>query len=95
MSAAAKNTAVNDLKTYKMGGYILYASDFKGQTKDSMRTVLNQYQQAAEIPLLIGVDEEGGNVNRVSLYKAFRAAPFHSRNPCTPRAAFLWLSAIP
>lgn len=73
-----KNTAVNDLKTYKMGVYILYASDFKGQTKDSMRTVLNQYQQAAEIPLLIGVDEEGGNVNRVSLYKAFRAAPFHS-----------------
>ena len=73
-----KNTAVNDLKTYKLGGYILYASDFKGQTKDSLRTLLNQYQQAAGIPLLIGVDEEGGNVNRVSLYKAFREAPFQS-----------------
>ena len=53
-----------------------------------MRTVLNQYQQAAEIPLLIGVDEEGGNVNRVSLYKAFRAAPFHSCLLYTSSARF-------
>lgn len=31
-----------------------------------------------EIPLLIGVDEEGGAVNRISRYPAYRAEPFPS-----------------
>ena len=36
------------------------------------------YQEAANIPLLIGVDEEGGTVTRVSNHRAFRAQPFSS-----------------
>ena len=30
------------------------------------------------MPLLIAVDEEGGTVNRISRYPAFRSAPFPS-----------------
>ena len=33
-------------------------------------------QAAAKVPLLIAVDEEGGTVNRLSAYTAFRAEPF-------------------
>ncbi len=36
------------------------------------------YQAAATVPLFIGVDEEGGAINRISRFSAFRAAPFPS-----------------
>ena len=35
-------------------------------------------QTAAEIPMFIGVDEEGGTVNRISKYPQFRSEPFAS-----------------
>ena len=41
------------------------------------------YQSAASIPLLLGVDEEGGTVTRISRYSAFRSSPFPS-----PRTSF-------
>ena len=72
------NTAVTDLQTYHLGGFVLFAQDFEEQTPNSLREKLTSYQSAAKIPMLIAVDEEGGTVTRVSRYSAFRASPFLS-----------------
>lgn len=73
-----QNDALESVSTYNLGGYILFGNDFKNQTKSSITATIRSYQDAADIPLLIGVDEEGGTVNRISQYKAFRGVPFHS-----------------
>lgn len=71
-----KETALEDIARYQPGGLVLFAQDFEGQTQDSMTQTLAQYQATAPTPLLLAVDEEGGTVNRISRYPAFRAAPF-------------------
>jgi beta-N-acetylhexosaminidase len=63
---------------YRPGGYILFARDFEGRSKEQVCADIRNYQASSEIPLLIGVDEEGGTVNRVSLFREFRAEPFRS-----------------
>ncbi len=70
--------AVSKISEYNIGGYILFGRDFKGKTKESITNIIKNYQNEANIPLLIGVDEEGGTVNRVSLYSQFRSEPFKS-----------------
>ena len=70
--------AVSKISEYNIGGYILFGRDFKGKTKESITNIIKNYQNEANIPLLIGVDEEGGTVNRVSLYSQFRSKPFKS-----------------
>lgn len=77
------DTALADLQTYHLGGFVLFASDFENQTPDSFREKIEGYQAAASIPLLLGVDEEGGTVTRISRYSAFRPSPFPS-----PRTSF-------
>lgn len=73
-----KDTGETDIQNYDLGGYILFADDFKDNTKTSMKEIIRGYQDNSKIPLLIGVDEEGGTVNRVSKYPAFRSTPFQS-----------------
>lgn len=63
---------------YNVGGFILFGRDFDGQTPDSLKESIASYQAAAQTPMLIGVDEEGGSVVRVSAYKAFRSERFRS-----------------
>ena len=63
---------------YDIGGYILFGRDFEGQTRESISQTIQSYQDAAATPMLIGVDEEGGTVVRVSSNPAFRAAKFRS-----------------
>lgn len=63
---------------YGIGGYILFGRDFEGQTPDSVTATIQSYQDAAATPMLIGVDEEGGTVVRVSANPAFRAEKFRS-----------------
>lgn len=70
--------APEEIQTLRPAGYILFARDFEGQTPDSVRETIAAYQQGSEIPLLIGVDEEGGSVVRVSKFEAFRRWPFQS-----------------
>lgn len=76
------STAVEDIVNYHLGGFVLFGGDFNGQTPESIREKLTNYQAAAKRPLLIAVDEEGGTVTRVSRYPAFREMPFPS-----PRSA--------
>jgi beta-N-acetylhexosaminidase len=55
-----KDQALQDILSYKPGGYILFSEDFKDRTKDDVIKVIKSYQDSASIPMLIGVDEEGG-----------------------------------
>lgn len=69
---------VDTVKKYHLGGYILFGVDFKGKTKKQVVSNIKSYQKASEIPMLIGVDEEGGTVVRVSSNPNLRSTPFLS-----------------
>lgn len=71
-------SAIAHIQQYHLGGFVLFGLDFDGQTPDSMVRKLSDYQNAAKIPLLIAVDEEGGTVTRVSRVPAFRSSKFPS-----------------
>lgn len=73
-----KDHQIKDVNTYHLGGYILFDKDFNGNTFQQVVNNITTYQNNAKIPLLIGVDEEGGSVVRVSHYPQFRAVPFWS-----------------
>lgn len=64
------DSAADDVSAYHLGGYILFGRDFTDKTADDVIQTIRSYQNAAAadtgIPLLIGVDEEGGTVVRVS-----------------------------
>lgn len=63
---------------YQLGGYILFAPNFEGETKESVRAEIESCQQVSKISMLMAVDEEGGTVNRISRFSQFRAVPFWS-----------------
>ncbi len=69
------DSAVEDISTYHLGGYLLFGRDFKDSagtwlTAEQLTATIQSYQDAAMadtgIPLLIGSDEEGGTVTRAS-----------------------------
>ncbi|MFS9080096.1 glycoside hydrolase family 3 N-terminal domain-containing protein [Streptococcus mitis] len=66
---------IEDLQSYHLSGYILFGRDFEGRTIDDMKALTKGYQAAAKIPLLIGSDEEGGTVTRIS---SILETPFQS-----------------
>lgn len=70
--------AAGDVSAYHLGGYILFGRDTKDQTAGSLRQKIQSWQDAAAIPLLIGVDEEGGTVVRVSSNPQLRETKFRS-----------------
>lgn len=71
-------TALSDIETYHLGGFVLFGGDFEGETPASFREKAALYQRQAEIPLILSVDEEGGDVTRISRYPAFRGSRFPS-----------------
>ena len=71
-------TAAMDVQQYHLGGLVLFGNDFENQTPGSMAQTISNYQNAAEKPLLIAVDEEGGDVTRISQFSAFREKRFSS-----------------
>jgi beta-N-acetylhexosaminidase len=70
--------SVSDVSVWHLGGYILFARDFEDKTELQVIDQINMYQNEAAIPLLIGVDEEGGTVVRVSKFSVFREERFPS-----------------
>lgn len=62
--------AGEDVGRYHPGGFLLFGRDFRDRTANEIIQSLSAYQDAAAadsgIPLLLGVDEEGGTVVRVS-----------------------------
>lgn len=69
---------IQEIKEKNPGGYILFGRDFDNKTKTAMIKELEQCQDTSKINLLLGVDEEGGTVVRVSSHKAFRSSKFLS-----------------
>jgi beta-N-acetylhexosaminidase len=88
-----KDTASEDLQKYHLGGYILFNDDIKGQTTESLKSKIQGYQDVSNIPLLIGVDEEGGDIVRISKYTEFRAVPFHSPQALYTEGGFQLIAA--
>ena len=72
------DSAAEDVETYHLGGYILFGRDTQDKTANELVQTIQRYQDAAGIPLLIGVDEEGGTVVRVSSNPHLRASKFKS-----------------
>ena len=70
--------ALEQINQYHIGGYILFGKDFENKTKEEVTNTIQSYQNKAKIPLLIGVDEEGGTVVRVSSNPNLRESPFLS-----------------
>lgn len=56
----------DDLMSIKPGGILMFGRDFEGLTKDEVKEKIQSYQDKSDIPLIIGADEEGGTVVRVS-----------------------------
>ena len=72
------DSAVEDVSAYHLGGYLLFGRDTKDRTANELIQTIQRYQDAAAIPLLMGVDEEGGTVVRVSSNPHLRSEKFAS-----------------
>lgn len=69
------NHQIEDLQSYHLSGYILFGRDFEGRSLEGIKDLTKGYQDTAKIPLLIGSDEEGGTVTRIS---SILETPFQS-----------------
>jgi beta-N-acetylhexosaminidase len=54
------------LDEYKVGGILLFSADVKGETRESLTAKIAAFQEKSDIPLLVGIDEEGGTVSRLN-----------------------------
>lgn len=71
-------TPIEELQTYHLGGFLFFGYDFADETTETMSAKIAGYQAAATIPMLMAVDEEGGDVVRISCHKQYRSSPFPS-----------------
>ena len=72
------DTEVADVSAYHLGGYVVFWRNIKERTAQELTDLLSACQSAAEIPLFLGTDEEGGTVVRFSLNSNLRTAAFSS-----------------
>ena len=63
---------------YRIGGYVFSGNDFDDKSADDVRAMIHDYQMKSKVPLLIGVDEEGGTVLRVSYHEQLCSSCFDS-----------------
>lgn len=66
------------IKDYHVGGFVFFEKDFKDKDRESVIKMINDSQKMAKIPLLTSVDEEGGDVVRVSSNPKLRSSKFKS-----------------
>lgn len=76
LARCPETDGAGEVSRLHLGGLLLFSRDFDGQTPDSVLQKVMSYQEAAKIPLLIAVDEEGGTVTRVSNHRALRSRSF-------------------
>ena len=75
--------ALEDIMTYRLGGYLLFGRDTQDKTANDLIQAIASWQaeaveHGAGVPLLVGVDEEGGSVVRVSSNPHLRSRKFSS-----------------
>lgn len=78
LARCPSENAATLMEQYQFGGYTLYAVDFADRTPRSAKSFISEIKTAAKISPFIAVDEEGGEVVRVSKYPAYRDTPFDS-----------------
>ena len=78
MGRVPESDAGSDVLTYHLGGYVTFGRDYKDKTRWQIQNMIQGWQSAAKIPLIISVDEEGGEVVRISSNPNIRATPFRS-----------------
>lgn len=66
------------VKECNLGMVLLFGKSFEGASPDSVSAAVKAVNDSCQIKPLFAVDEEGGEVNRVSLHPAFRSSPFKS-----------------
>lgn len=69
---------IENASDYGVGGLCLYGYSFENKTFDEVVSMISGYQEKTQIPMLISVDEEGGDVVRVSANPNLRDTPFWS-----------------
>lgn len=67
----ADESTLASVTAWQPGGIVLFAQNM--DTPDQTAALIRQLQGAASIPLLVGVDEEGGKVSRLSAAKNMQA----------------------
>lgn len=60
------NNQANDIKKYKLGGYLFFAKDFANMNTTTLKQKVDSFQKLSNIKMFIGSDEEGGSVTRIS-----------------------------
>ena len=75
--------AAEEVETYHLGGLLLFGRDYKDAdgnwlSADDFTAKLASYQAAADLPLFIGSDEEGGTVTRASRNPNLFSSPLKS-----------------
>ena len=73
-----QTNAVKDIKSYHLGGFVLYGADFSNKTATNVISKIKSYQGASSIPMVMAVDEEGGTVVRISSNPLLAAHKFLS-----------------
>lgn len=67
---------VEQAQTYHLGGYTLFAEDFKDVTPEQAAERSARLQLAMPLGMLLAADEEGGSIVRLSKFPQYRAEPF-------------------
>ena len=82
LSSYSLETVDDEIKKYSPAGFVLFAQNLYYHTENQLIKELNERRKISKIPLVFGVDEEGGIVCHASLI--FRKKKFPS-----PRESYL------
>ena len=82
LSRYSLETVDDDIKQYSPAGFVLFADNLYHHTEKQLIKELNERRKISKIPLVFGVDEEGGIVCQASII--FRKEKFPS-----PRESYL------
>lgn len=78
MLHAETGSVPDQASAYKPGGILFFARDFENSSPDEFLQLTREISTKEKIKPFTAVDEEGGNVVRVSKYSQFREKPFPS-----------------
>lgn len=70
--------AASDAAAYHLGGYVTFTKEYQDKTRWQIQNMIQGWQSGAKIPLIVAVDEEGGDVVRISQNTNLRGTPFRS-----------------
>jgi len=75
-SVSANSSILTDIRNGKVGGVLLFEYNLNPiNTQQNLAKLTDDLQQVASIPLLISIDQEGGQVNRLKTKYGFKAMP--------------------